>query len=474
MNRNKLLTIIGLLLFCIVVFLPPLMHGYVYPNIGDDTAVYVAKFNEMKEGGLQISVQYLAYVLVGYPIIFVSDILDTSIMTVFLWFNYLALALVGITIYFVISRLVGRITGWVALALTVFCAQGLMYLFYYGQIFNIINIGIFLPLVLYFTVKYVMERRLHQLALMLLFAGLFSTFHTSGIYLPVIAGFVTMVYVVYGWIKRQRSEKTFIMVGFGIFGISAIAFVVFVLLPTMNVLKETAPDWEHIYLLTNIGKGLAVPLIPYLLDIVSPSVLILIALLFVYQKEFRKSMNKRVKISVVLLACTAIVLAVSAFAKLSLDPWRQAVDFSSILALLVAVMIGALVLRYKDRIVIIAIVLLVGFGFFHSLPTWFSYNSAMSKADLEAIEYASNFESFSASSTIAPWIYVQFGDLNHQNNGGEVVLMRNLPMTPRSTEDNIWYQFHGSTPSNSYELTKTFSDGKVIVEVYEVMAEYRR
>ncbi len=50
MNRGRIITIFGLLLFCVIVILPPLIHGYIYPTVGDDTAAHLAIFDRIKAG----------------------------------------------------------------------------------------------------------------------------------------------------------------------------------------------------------------------------------------------------------------------------------------------------------------------------------------------------------------------------------------------------------------------------------------
>ena len=205
MTRNKLLTIIGLSLFCAVVFLPPLIHGYVYPNIGDDTAGHLAIFDKMQGGTIRPQMLYLGYVIVGYPLVFVSSLVGADINILFLWFNFVALAGVGLTVYFVISGLVDRLTGWLALLIVLFSAQGILFQFYFGQLFNLINVGIILPLLLLLVVKYLEQGKWYQLILLSLFSGLFGSFHTSGVYLPVIVGFTLVGYVMYCLLRKKRD-----------------------------------------------------------------------------------------------------------------------------------------------------------------------------------------------------------------------------------------------------------------------------
>lgn len=472
LKKRWLVEIIGLALFGLIVFLPPIIHGYVYPNIGDDTAVNLGVIERIWAGELGLKTAYLAYMIVGYPLMFLSELLGKSLDVLYLWFSFGALAAVGITVYLVISRLVSRLAGWLALLLSVFSAQGLLYFFYYGQIFNIINIGIILPVLVYFAVRYVEQRKLFQLLILLFLVGLFGSFHTSGIYLPAIAGLATVVYVTYKRLKKQRIEKSVAFVGLGIVVFSAIVFVYFIFLPTVKSL-QSYEGFQMVKLFTVLGKGMTIPLGHYALDIVSPTILALLGLTIVYFSDVLKAADRKARLLISILACILTPLGVAAFAKLSLDPWRQAVDFATILALFIAVFVGILLGKRKNQAVMVIVALLIGFGLYHNLPTWFGYNSAIRPVDIEAATYVNNYKTYSVSGTLAYWVYDRFTTSEWQPNDGDIVIVRNLPMTPRSTEGNVWYQAYGCMPSQEYELAKTFGDGVVKIEIYE-LADWAR
>ena len=86
--KTKWFTILGLLFYVGIVILPPIIHGYVYPNLGDDAAVYMNRIEAMGESAT--SIQYTGYTIAGYPMLFIRDTLGWSIDTQFLWFNFLA------------------------------------------------------------------------------------------------------------------------------------------------------------------------------------------------------------------------------------------------------------------------------------------------------------------------------------------------------------------------------------------------
>jgi hypothetical protein len=463
MKKGRLLTALGLALFCIIIILPPLIHGYIYPNVGDDTASHLQVLDMMKRGD-PISSQFaISYKVVGYPLFWIGDLTGWSMDALFLWFNYAALALIGLTIYLVMSRLAGRRAGWLSLVITLFCAQGILFQFYYGQIFNAINMGAILPLLLFFTVRYLREGRVYQFALALLIGVLFGSFHTSGIYLPFVAGFATAVYLAWCLLKRRRIQVRFVSLGGSLVALPAIAFVL--LVPGV---------WDLVHgVMRNIGLVMAVPAGNYLMGIVSSTVLVLLSFIIVFFRDILRNIFGESKILAALLCCVAVVLAVSAFAKLSLDPFRQALDLATVLALLVSVLVVSFGWTRKRELVGLVLVLAIGFGLWHNLPTWFDYNSAVRPADREAITYMNtlDIDEYNCSPQVAYWIYDRFVEAKYSVNASGLLIVRSLPMTPRSDPKNKWYGGHGIYPDDGYALLKTFKDGKVTVKVYEKVKE---
>ncbi len=483
LNRQKLITIGALLLFSVVIFLPPILYGYVYPNVGDDATGHLAVFDSIQDGSTP-RFAYLAHVIIGYPLVWISNLFDISIDSVFLWFSFMALALVGITLYLVVSRLVNKQAGWLTLVLTLFGAQGILFQFYFGQIFNLINIGIILPWLLYFTVRYLEDKKISQLVLVIIFVGLFGSFHTSGIYLPFIAGFTTVVYVIYSRIKKQGIELQGVVLGGSIV---AFSIIVAVFLDPFALMGKGNIGANIFYIVTDLMNRMAVPVANYILDIVS--LLILAGLIFtcMFYKDVLKNIRSETKSFLTILLCTAGILLVVTFTKLSFDSWRTALDLATILTLIVAISVGLLMELWKNKFVRIGLVLIVGLGLLQNIPTWFSYNSAIRPADRQAIAYANslNYESYASSAEVAFWIYSRFmdaeyrteiiwewnaiqeKDVPHTESDSDIVIVRSKPMTPRSDKNNMWYDDHGFIPDDSFELTKTFRDSQVEVSIYE-------
>jgi len=75
--KSKLIVSLALLIFAIIIFAPPIIHGYIYPTIGHDTVAHLDILDKIKIGSpIPIywenspdirEVRYYAYYIVGYP-----------------------------------------------------------------------------------------------------------------------------------------------------------------------------------------------------------------------------------------------------------------------------------------------------------------------------------------------------------------------------------------------------------------------
>ena len=218
------------------------------------------------------------------------------------------------------------------------------------------------------------------------------------------------------------------------------------------------------------------------LGIVSPTVLVVLACVIVFFKDIMRGIILETRVVAFLLLCIGIVLAVPVFTSFSFDPFRQTLDLATILALLVSILISAFVWLPRNRMVTLFIILAVAFGVFHNLPTWFDYNNAIRPPDKETIAYINtlDYQTYNTSSEVAFWIYdLYLTSTKHtfasdaQGVSSPILIVRNIPMTPRSDPRGKWYDNFRVRPveqinlDSDYNLLKAFSDGKVTVKVYE-------
>jgi hypothetical protein len=216
------------------------------------------------------------------------------------------------------------------------------------------------------------------------------------------------------------------------------------------------------------NNAISVPVLNYLLNIVSISVLALFALFMIYEKEMFKEMNYSAKLLLIGLPLMALVLAVAAFSKISLDPWRQAVDLATIIGMIIAVGIGSLLVSLKGNAIKIIVGICICLGLFLNVPTWLDNNNAIRNPDKQTIEYMkiNNIQTYSCSANVAYWVYDRFSTSEWVKDGGEIFVERNIPMTPGSTIDNTWYRGHGSQLSDKYSLVKDFKENEIDIKIY--------
>lgn len=192
-----------LIILLLIILLPPAVHGYVYPNKGDDTAVHLGAIEMMSPGSLP-QMAYWGQAIVGVPMKFVSDLTGWGLDGIYLWWSYTMLALVGVVLYLVVGSLVNRWAGIIAAVMVLFVTQGVMYLFHYGQIFDIVNMFVILPIAVWFLVRWLAgkgsqwENGIMSVGMF----ALFSIFHSSGEYAPYALGLFFAGLV--GWMLWQR------------------------------------------------------------------------------------------------------------------------------------------------------------------------------------------------------------------------------------------------------------------------------
>lgn len=180
----------------VVILLPPLIHGYIYPTGGDDTALHLRL---MASGGLpdvwgffthQIMSHYGGTWLTGVVLKWFPVPLTQS----FMWFNYAVLIGLVWSNYCVFLRLFNRQTGVIVALASFLIVRTNVDLFLAGQIFNIVNMGIILPWLLYFLAKLIAQPSVRYAVIALFFIALFDFWHASGVYLLAIIPIALVVY----------------------------------------------------------------------------------------------------------------------------------------------------------------------------------------------------------------------------------------------------------------------------------------
>ncbi len=155
----------------ILVVIPPLRYHYIYPTAGDDTASHLIYFQNMDTKDAMYNGQYLVGKFV--------NVLPLDPKVSFLWFHFAVMILILWSIGFSIGIAVNYLAGILAVLL-VLGASYLLSLFYWGQIFDLVGIGILLPTALLCLNN--ITRGVGWKIGAIFALSFFSLFHANGVY----------------------------------------------------------------------------------------------------------------------------------------------------------------------------------------------------------------------------------------------------------------------------------------------------
>jgi len=421
LGKFKALIIVALFLYCVIIILPPLIHGYVYPNIGTDTAMHMNQFDEMVIGKPIPSVLYFGYYVVGYPLDVFSQMFDMSKDTMFFWFNYLVLLGVGLTLFFVFKRLVGTPAGLLALILPTFASFSILLLFYSGVIFNIINMAIILPFYCYCLIQWLVTNQRKYAIGAICLITLFSVFHSTGIYTPIVCMVSFVLYVLYKRREHEPISKRFILVLSAI-SMGEVALFVVLNCAVVNVLFDSN---------SLIGISGVQLLQESLLHYMSPIVVAIIALSLMCLVDRHKLISERERLTIIMFGLLVVPLLIVMMFGWSPQPFRQGYDFAILLSMVAVALVGIVIRVDKRRVMTIILVVLVIVGASINVGNWmFGYNSALEKVDIQAINYINGLSGdyYSCSKSVDHWIYDRYVDKGYLPSGGTIVVVRNEPM----------------------------------------------
>ncbi len=181
MNKRYWLVAVVLLAYFVLIILPPIIYGYVYPNNGDDSAVHLKYFDAL-ERGEDIGYSYLGRQIIGYPMILIHKILGISFDTQFLWFNYIALWFVGIAVFLLVAKVAGVMVGLISIPIVMFATPSALNLFDTGGIFDLITVGVLLPLAVLGIIYIIESRKWHWVILTAIILGLAVVVHSMVIF----------------------------------------------------------------------------------------------------------------------------------------------------------------------------------------------------------------------------------------------------------------------------------------------------
>jgi hypothetical protein len=142
-------------------------------------------------------------------------------------------------------------------------------------------------------------------------------------------------------------------------------------------------------------------------------------------------------------------------------------DASITLSILVCVLCALLWNQAKFIPIFTAVIIVI--GVVNLLPQWFVYHSTVTEADKQAIKYLNTlpYDYFTTDAEVQPNIYKMYIKQDYQRLSKEILIARNKPMTLNSDKDSHSFIAHGiGDKTEGFVLDKTFSDGKITVEVW--------
>jgi hypothetical protein len=442
-----------LIAFAAIIFLPPIIHGYVYPTLGQDTATHEEVFDKIKIGspipsfyGAGTNIRYSGYYLIGYPLDLINRITNISKDTLFFWFNYIALFGVGVSLFYIFKNLLGIYAGLLALFIPVFTSYAILLLYYSGTIFNFINMGIILPFIIYFVIKALTQKG-YWIGVFVL-GIVFATFHSSGAYLPFYAVVGYLVNLLYKLIRKQVIPKKEIIIGV----ILISASILFVVINPLRVNFENDGAFGLLLLQKSLFYYMSVSLT---LVILSCVVLVIIKWKAVLPKE---------KLVLSIFGIATVMLLPAILFGWSPQPFRQGLDMAIILSMVAVILISIIIRLDKRRLVTILVLALIIGGSYVNMKNWLvSYSSAINEVDIEAINYVNSLQinSYSASHNIDHVIYGRFLYKKYLSVKGDIVIVRSEPMKSSGIlpEQDISLDFR--------KEIQEFSDGKITIGIYQ-------
>jgi hypothetical protein len=515
--KRRLIIIASFILYVAIIIFPPIFHHYIYPNMGVDFPSNIGYLTNSNLWGIT----YYAYVYIGYPLRWIHYLTGFQYYQIYLWFSYAILVLVGYCWYFVLSKLVNYIAGLAALGLIFVCAMGLSWQFSFGGTFDMMNIGIILPFLLYFFIRWYQQRKKYQLVLSLILVFIFGNFHYNGLYFAPIAVTCLVLYYGYSLYKKSHIDQKLIYVllsfitinivdqcalinparlAVGIYwtyhyivagrletilyyGSVGLVLLAFSLLSIYR--KKKFSVWSLIGFLAIVGINLilafsifkiesndmvftgaasippsnAAEKLPliFIFTLIDPFVLVLLG--FAIYTVWGKV--KEQKPLLLILGVTSVTWLGIVIATVICSADRTLYDVATIVALLTAVLVG---MTWKSSFIRYALLVVVFVGMVNFLPQWFKDTSAVKQVDKEAFVYLNtlNDTTYTVSWQVYPSIYNLYIKEKYEQNSQQLLITRSVEMLP-----NLNTIPNGINGTDGFTLEKSFIKDGITVSIYK-------
>jgi hypothetical protein len=284
----------------------------------------------------------------GYPLeklsIIPTKLGENNPARAFQWFDIAVVLATMTVLYFIFASLVSKWAGLVAVAMAVFCSAGIATLFFAGTIFSIINVCIILPLGLYFLIKWLIQGKWYQGALMLVAFWLFVVSHPTAVYLPFILLIFLGSLLLF---KHYRNWKVYSMLGLVVLG---------------GILSFFYTNYWH----RNLTQAVLVPLSEVVFRYIGAGTLIILVFSVFYIKRNKIAMKEETKLLALALLSMIAVLIPLAFTGVTLG--RAVLDLATVVALFTSCLLGAI--AAKNKMLAYALPLVIVLSAIPLLKTW--------------------------------------------------------------------------------------------------------
>jgi len=367
--NKRVLYIILLVIMVVVLIMPMLTHNSVVQSVeaSSDMGMHLGVIYGENHSG------YYGAVILGYILrpIFNSGSLDT----VYLWFNFMVLIAVALGLIYITRRLVNKEASMLVVPVVLFCTTGILALFKYGVIFNIINMYLVLLFALYFTVKWFVGGKYWNAIVAVALFALFSVTHYTSLYLPYVIGLAVVLSVAYVIsIKKSKYLKKIIPFGAVVISLNLVLSFMFI--------NETGEYHQQAIPFLWIPKTAeASSLVPASYDISIGSLflhhlsLITIGILaisavgfFLWRKEVVLSQSS--KLFLFILGCFIVVLSYGVVMGVVDDINRIAIDLATIIAIFTACVVGVLLKVRACKWTSLMLVAIVAIGAVPNIIAW--------------------------------------------------------------------------------------------------------
>lgn len=339
--KAKIVYAIAFACLVVILIMPMITHNAIVQTIeaSSDMRIHLAMIT-----GQQAETSYFGQTIVRALL---SEFDNVS--QAYLWFNFIALIGVAGTMFYVTRELISREASYFVIPFALFGATGILALFQYGVIFNIINMYIVLPFAVLFTIRWLTGGKLYNAGIGLVLFALFSVGHYTALYLPYFIYVAVGGYIIYAIVKKKAfTLKKVIPYGGVALGLNLFLSKMF-LRPSNELIGMEVND--SFVAGTDVGMVIknGIQTLPIVFQHISLVLIpIVIALvIWVIRKRNNLEIAQSAKILLCMVAGAVIALGGGLFLHIISNYSRLAIDMTTLTAVLLAGLVG-IFLEYRQ------------------------------------------------------------------------------------------------------------------------------